>query len=470
MWHVLRRALGAIALPLAVGAAVVPTPAAAQLAVTAIAIYDRPNSTQIALDLSRRVDYRAAFLNEPMRLVIDFPSLEWKLNDGRPSPRGFVAGYRFGRFDARTSRLVLDLAAPVRIRKAGFVLVAGKHGQRLVFELEAVDSVTYAGQVQPWSPSGDVASPAPTPKPAPASPGTPPITPPTQSQAAARTSAPTPVQPPSPSVVLPAPSLPTKTESSAPKPVVVAQTSVPAAKAVKPPSPRVPARHIVVIDPGHGGVDPGATGAHGTYEKDVTLAVARELRRQLEATGRHRAYLTRDGDEFVRLRDRIAKARARKAELFVSIHADSIGNTRTTGASIYTLSETASDSEAAALASRENRADIIAGVDLSHENPEVASILIDLAQRETMNLSAILAGLLVDELGRQIPLLPAKPHRFAGFAVLKAPDVPSVLIELGYLSNPEEERRLARPQGRARVAAGIVHAIDRYFSPGAGNR
>ncbi len=437
MWQIFRRTSGVIALTLIIGAALVPTPAVAQLAVTAVSIRDQPNSTQIALDLSRRVDYRAAFLGEPMRLVIDFPALEWKLHDARPSPRGFVAGFRFGRLDARTSRLVIDLAAPVRIRKAAFVLIAGKQGQRLVFDLEAVDSATYAGQVQPWAPSGDVGAPA--------SPNVKPVAP-------------------------PSPPPPTKTVSSAPKAVVVAQTQVPAAKAVKPPEPRAPAKRIVVIDAGHGGVDPGATGARGTYEKDVTLALSRELRRQLEATGRYRAYLTREGDEFVRLRDRVAKARARKAELFVSIHADSIGNTRTTGASIYTLSETASDSEAAALASRENRADIIAGVDLSHENPDVASILIDLAQRETMNHSAIFAGLLVDELGRQIPLLAAKPHRFAGFAVLKAPDVPSVLIELGYLSNPDEERRLARPQGRAKVVTGIVHAIERYFSPSAGNR
>jgi N-acetylmuramoyl-L-alanine amidase len=164
------------------------------------------------------------------------------------------------------------------------------------------------------------------------------------------------------------------------------------------------------------------------------------------------------------LRDRVAKARAVNADLFVSIHADSIGNRHTSGASIYTLSETASDSEAAALAQRENRADIIAGVDLSNETPEVATILIDLAQRETNNQSAILAGVLVQELAHDVPLLPAKPHRFAGFAVLKAPDIPSILVELGYLSNPDEERLLNRQHHRRKVAAGIVRSLDKYFA------
>jgi N-acetylmuramoyl-L-alanine amidase len=230
------------------------------------------------------------------------------------------------------------------------------------------------------------------------------------------------------------------------------------------PAPRrAETKHVIALDAGHGGVDPGAIGIGGTFEKDVTLGMAREIRRQLEASGRYKVVLTRDEDIFVRLRDRIARARAGGADLFVSIHADSMRNKETRGASIYTLSEHASDDEAAALAARENRSDIIAGVDLSHENKEVMSILIDLAQRETMNHSAILAGLLVDELGREIPLISIKPHRFAGFAVLRAPDLPSALIELGYLSNRADEQLLTRPHQRAKVAASIVRAIDHFF-------
>ena len=235
-------------------------------------------------------------------------------------------------------------------------------------------------------------------------------------------------------------------------------------------APRPPAslrksdtRRVIVVDPGHGGVDPGAIGTGGSYEKDVTLAYAKEFRRVLEATGRYRVVLTRDTDVFLRLRDRIAKAREVEAELFVSIHADSIGQTQTNGASVYTLSENASDAEAAALAAQENKADLIAGIDLSQETPQVATILIDLAQRETMNLSAVFAAALVGEMGKDVKLLP-KPHRFAGFAVLKAPDVPSVLLEIGYLSNRNDEKQLQRRTHRVDVAAAMLRAIDRYFA------
>jgi N-acetylmuramoyl-L-alanine amidase len=167
---------------------------------------------------------------------------------------------------------------------------------------------------------------------------------------------------------------------------------------------------------------------------------------------------------FIQLRERVTRARAANADLFLSIHADTIGSAQTRGASIYTLSETASDAEAAALATRENRADIIAGVDLSVENKDVASILIDLAQRETMNRSAAFAHILVGELGRDIQLLPNRPHRFAGFAVLKAPDIPSVLLELGYLSNRQDEMLLGRPHHRAKIAAAVLRAIDDHFA------
>jgi N-acetylmuramoyl-L-alanine amidase len=259
--------------------------------------------------------------------------------------------------------------------------------------------------------------------------------------------------------VVAAPPPPTPVPAAATPRLTAAITPPPNAR----PAPRRAEKHVVAIDAGHGGVDPGAIGIGGTFEKDVTLGMTREIRRQLEATGRYKVVLTREDDIFVRLRDRIARARAGGAELFVSIHADSMRNKDTRGASIYTLSEHASDDEAAALAARENRSDIIAGVDLSHENKEVMSILIDLAQRETMNHSAILAGLLVDELGHEIPLIPVKPHRFAGFAVLRAPDLPSALIELGYLSNRTDEQLLTRPHNRAKVAASIVRAIDQFF-------
>ena len=172
--------------------------------------------------------------------------------------------------------------------------------------------------------------------------------------------------------------------------------------------------------------------------------------------------LTRERDYFVRLRGRVAKGRQAGGDLFLSLHADSIKNSRTRGATVYTLSEKSSDAEAAALAAKENRADLIAGVDLANETDEVANILIDLAQRETMNLSARFANVLIEEMRKETKLL-RKSHRYAGFAVLKAPDVPSVLIEVGYLSNRIDEGLLRKVSHRRKLARGVVRAVDRYF-------
>lgn len=234
--------------------------------------------------------------------------------------------------------------------------------------------------------------------------------------------------------------------------------------ALTPPPPlRKPeARRVVVLDAGHGGVDPGTISAGGVYEKEITLAMALELKKQLEKTGRYQAVLTRDSDVFIRLRDRIAIARGAGADLFISLHADAHSTKNLRGASVYTLSEQASDSEAAALATKENKSDVIAGIDLSNENEVVTNILIDLAQRETKNLSARFAALLVAELKRDTLLL-RNSHRFAGFAVLKAPDVPSVLVELGYLSSDEDEAELRSAKHRAKLGAAIRRAIDAFF-------
>lgn len=219
---------------------------------------------------------------------------------------------------------------------------------------------------------------------------------------------------------------------------------------------------VVVIDAGHGGVDPGAIGVSGLYEKDVTLAVSLQAAELLRKTGKYEVYLTRDQDVFLQLRERVAIARARQADLFVSIHADSVQNPAVRGAAVYTLSETASDDEAASLAAAENKADIIAGVDLMGETEDVASILIDLVQRDTKNRSAQMARYTVEEF-RHHAGLRQRPHRFAGFRVLKAPDVPSVLIELGFMSNREDERMLRSRDGQARLARAVAAAISSYL-------
>jgi N-acetylmuramoyl-L-alanine amidase len=220
--------------------------------------------------------------------------------------------------------------------------------------------------------------------------------------------------------------------------------------------------HLVVLDPGHGGIDPGAIGFSGAYEKDIALATARELARLLEASKRYRVQLTRDSDEFVALQDRVTHAHSAGAELFLSIHADALPNAGTRGASVFTLSERASDREAAELAARENKADLIAGIDLSRHEPVVSEILLDLARRQTNNLSIRLARDMVLELGREVKLL-NNTHRSAGFAVLKAPDVPSALVELGCLSNKEEDRLLQQPGYQRRLAAGLARSINDYF-------
>ena len=228
-------------------------------------------------------------------------------------------------------------------------------------------------------------------------------------------------------------------------------------------TPQIPGKRIIAVDAGHGGVDPGTIGYSKTYEKHVTLAMARELKKQLEATGRYKVVLTRDRDIFLRLRDRVKVARQAGADLFISVHADSIQNRKTRGLSVYTLSEKASDKEAAKLAAKENKADVIAGIDLTAESPDVTNILLDLAQRETMNQSARFAKELVGELRREVHLLP-NTHRFAGFAVLKAPDMPSVLVEAGFLSNRQDERNLTTPQYRQKLAQAIVRGVDRHFT------
>lgn len=271
-----------------------------------------------------------------------------------------------------------------------------------------------------------------------------------------------PAPPPAPSRAEPVRAEPAKVEAASPRPEIQPAAMSPSTSEDAVSRPRDGGLPVIVIDPGHGGVDPGAIGVSGIYEKHITLALARELKTALEKSGRYRVHLTRDRDVFIRLRDRVAIARQYGADLFISLHADAVQNPSIRGLSVYTLSQNASDNEAQALAEKENKADLIAGVDLSHETPDVAGILIDLAQRETRNRSAGFASEMVDEVGQEFNLLD-NTHRFAGFAVLKAPDLPSVLVETGYLSNDYEEKQLRQPTYRARLAKAIARAIDRYF-------
>ncbi len=221
---------------------------------------------------------------------------------------------------------------------------------------------------------------------------------------------------------------------------------------------------VIVLDPGHGGIDTGATGNGGTLEKAVVLDFALMLRDKLIATGRYDVRMTRDTDVFIPLRERVKIARSLEADLLLSVHADSvrIGRDQVRGAGVYTLSENASDEVAAALAERENRSDIIAGIDLADEPDDVTDILIDLARQETKKFSYLFARTLVGEL-RGTAQLVKNPQRSAGFRVLTAHDVPSALVELGYLSNKLDEKLMTTDEWRGRMSAALVAAIDNYF-------
>jgi N-acetylmuramoyl-L-alanine amidase len=240
--------------------------------------------------------------------------------------------------------------------------------------------------------------------------------------------------------------------AAAPAPV-----GAPARPGARPPPP------LVMLDPGHGGKDPGAIGVSGTYEKHVALATAEELKRQLEATGRYRVSLTRGRDVFVPLDGRVAQAQAQGAALFVSMHADALSDHDVRGASVYTLSTTASDAQTAALAQRENSADRFLGPAWHNASPEVARILASLVRQETRTGSVRLARGMVGSLDQDLPMLP-NPDRHAGFVVLKAADIPSVLVEMGFMSNLRDEAALRRADHRAKVAVAMKRAVEAYFA------
>jgi len=219
----------------------------------------------------------------------------------------------------------------------------------------------------------------------------------------------------------------------------------------------------IAVDPGHGGEDPGARGRNGTQEKEITLAIARSLKALIDAEPNMRALLTRDGDYFVPLHERVNKARKVRADLFVSIHADAYVRPHARGSSVFALSERGATSAAARwLARKENEADLIGGVNLDVPDPYVKQVLLDLSQTATINDSIKLGRAVLDEIGEIAVLHKARVEQ-AGFAVLKAPDIPSILVETAFISNPQEEKKLSRPQYQQNIAAAILRGIRGYF-------
>jgi len=387
--------------------------AAADATVRDIRIARHEADVRVVVELSRDVPFHYATLDNPPRLFVDLPEVAWVVPESEGMRQIGVEGYRFGRFRPGVSRLVVDFAQSFEVRRV-FELPGSPDGHRLVFDIgiEQLPQVTLAGADPSHRLNGANGS---------------------------------------------------HDTANGHGDGAGAEQQLAAITSFKLPRQKPPQR-VIVIDPGHGGKDPGAIGVTGVYEKDVVLAMARELKRQLEATGRYEVVMTRSGDHVVRLRDRIRIAREQDGELFLSLHADSlVRNPAIDGALVYTLSEKASTREAARLARKENRADIIAGIDLSNQEDVVTAILIDLAQRDTNNKSMRFADVLMGKFAAVTELTRRRPAQ-AGFVVLKSPDMPSVLVELGYLSNREDARKLVDPKHLAKLATGFVAAIDDYFA------
>ena len=375
--------------------------------------------TRFVMDFSRKIDLRAFTLADPYRVVIDLPQVTFNLPPKTgESGRGLVKAFRFGLVMQGGSRIVLDVGKPVKIEKAFALDGQGGQPARLVLDLSATDRDSFMRNLAADSRV----------QPASAAGGIDQRSQEQRSQEQRRGSDP---------------------------------------------------RPIVVVDPGHGGIDNGTIASTGVMEKQIVLDFAMALRERLEQSGKYRVVMTRTDDSFVPLADRVRMARIRQAALFISIHADALkkGEGEAQGATVYTLSETASDSEAARLAENENRADVIAGIDLSHESTDVADILIDLAQRETKAFSAQFAKSIVASM-RKVAKMHKHPLKSAGFKVLKAPDVPSVLIELGYVSSQADLKQLTSGTWQAKTAGSVAQAVDIYFgtrmagaaAPAGGNR
>jgi N-acetylmuramoyl-L-alanine amidase len=372
--------------------------------ITGLRIGQGVGSVRIVFDADSKFDYKVFTLGTPNRLVIDTQGIDVApAVSQNKDVNAFVTNVRVGATGVNGVRIVFDLQKPVLVKKAFVLAPQSNFNWRFAIDLEATTEREFASKIG----------------------------------------------------VSHAVSSSDYNDNGLQTAAKSADTSATATAARN-------KRKIIVIDAGHGGADPGAIGASGTYEKNITLAMAQELKEALDKKGVYKVYLTRNRDIFIPLRERVKISRGHDADLFISIHADSAQNKKAAGLSVYTLSETASDKEAAALAEKENKADIVAGMNFAEHSKEVSDILLNLAQRETNNSSAEFATYLSNQMS-QIVKTVSNTHRFAGFAVLKAPDVPSVLMELGYLSNATEERQLKQKAYRAKLAAAAVKAVDKYF-------
>jgi N-acetylmuramoyl-L-alanine amidase len=385
----------------------------AEVTITATRIWPAEDYTRLTLESKQPIRYKMFTLSDPDRLVIDLEDVEINaaLNElvgkvGNDDP--YVKSIRIGRFKPGVLRLVLDLKAQVKPQLFSLKPVSD-YGHRMVLDvypLVAIDPLMALAQRGEDKLAGSE----------------------------------------------PAASATEGIKTDIPEP---------------PPSARTELRNrilLIAIDAGHGGEDPGARGRHGTYEKNVTLAIARKLKAQIDDTPGMRAILIRNGDYFIELKKRVEKARNAHADLLVSIHADAFVKSHARGSSVFALSEHGATSASARwLAKKENDADLIGGVNLSVKDPYLARTLLDLSQTATINDSMKLARHVLKELGTINTLHRGRVEQ-AGFAVLKSPDTPSILVETAFISNPDEERRLKDENYQNKMARAILGGIKRYFA------
>lgn len=417
-----------------------------------VRVWDGPDSTRVVLDLGPTKDegYKVFTLSQPDRVVIDLPSVsETPALDQPFSSKGVVHDIRSGPHEHGT-RIVLDVARAVTPKVFGMP-PSGDYGYRLILDL---------------APPSDAAAPSAAPAPGNAADKTPEAAP-----AAAKASATVAVAAANAANAGAAPS-PSPVVTATPPAVVPAVAPSPASASVQPaklstPSPAVELREkpiVVAVDAGHGGEDPGAHGPHGLLEKDVTLSVARRLAHLIDAQPGMRAVLTRDGDYYIGLRERTMKARKAQADLFVSVHCNALLNPSMRGTAVYVLSDHgASNEQARWLASHENSADLVGGVNLQDKDDQLAAVLIDISQTATMEASFDLANRMLDSLGK-INVLQKPDVQQAGFIVLKSPDIPSVLVETAFITNQHEEKLLGDASYQGRLADSMLDGIRGYFS------
>ena len=387
---------------------------------------DGGQALRVVIETNSAASAKLTLLTDPYRFVVDMPATDWQV-DG-VAKRGSLSrapatAYRFGTPDPVTGRIVIEMDAPAApVRRFTLPAVEGS-GHRLVFDLVDRGPTAFRLAAKALSREGlrDYAG----------------------ASAADQATAPAAARP------VPQP-------ESKPAPVVARKP------AKRKTFSAANAKWTVFIDPGHGGKDPGAIGRSKTLEKEITLAASLELAEQLRGTGLIRPILSRADDRYLKLRQRIRLAREQEADIFISLHADAAPSAKARGISVFTLSDTASDKEAALLAKKENDADLIGGPDLSVEDQDAAGELLRMFQRESMNQSTYLANAILRQI-RDMPGGDRRGHRFAGFAVLKAPDMPSVLVEMGFITNSQDEANLNTPAYRTKLVERLARAIVSYL-------